>query len=345
MRCNNPNYIYFSDNDSDNKKRVKFINGSNTIEYLEKLNIDMSNLIEVPCGRCVACRLAYSAEWADRCDMESKLHKHTWFITLTYRDECLVYGSKGFPTVEKDAISCFIRKLRDKLGHDTLIRYFGCAEYGEGKGDRQGFNPHYHIIVFGPNLDDLTIDMPDMSKDLLPSGKYPIFRRQNRDGDFVMFSQTIYDCWKKGKIEVEEASWNCCAYVSRYVVKKQFGRDAALYERLGILPEYLRMSTKPGIGANYLLLQKNKLLRFDYLSVKNKSGVKTYHPPRYFEKLMNKDCESVDAALMESNKLSRINNAKRRFIEESSRKSVKQKNADNEEILKLKTKMLTRSLT
>lgn len=345
MRCNNPNYIYFSDSDTDNKRRVKFINGNVQVDYFEKLNIDQSNLIAVPCGHCLACKMAYSAEWADRCDMESKLHDHTWFITLTYREDALVYGTKGIATVEKDAISDFIRALRDKLGHDKNIRYFGCAEYGEGKGERQGFNPHYHIIVFGADLVDLTIDMPDMSKPILPSGKYPIFRRKNRNGDFVMFSQTIYECWKKGKIEVEEASWNTSAYVSRYVTKKHYGRSADVYARLGIVPEYLRMSTRPGIGADYMKLQKDKILKTDFMSVKNASGVKTYHPPRYFEKLMKKDEESVDAALMDANKTSRIINARRKCQESTTNKSNKQKNRDSEELLEKRTKIFTRSLT
>lgn len=350
MRCNNPNFVKIIDDpNKPGKKKAVFRPGyrrlTDGIENMPFNPYDDVSWIQVPCGHCLACRLAYSAEWADRCEIESKYHDHTWFITLTYREDSLVYGTKGLPTVEKDAISKFIRALRDKLGHDKNIRYFGCAEYGEGKGERKGFNPHYHIIVFGADLADLTIDMPDMSKPILPSGKYPIFRRKNRNGDFVMFSQTIYDCWEKGKIEVEEASWNTSAYVSRYVTKKHLGHDKYVYNDLGIFPEYIRMSTRPGIGAEYLLDNKDKLLKTDFMSVKNASGVNTYHPPRYFEKLMKKDEESVDAALMDANKTSRIINARRKCQESTSKKCLKQKMIDDEELLEKRTKIFTRSLT
>lgn len=328
--------------DSD-KKKVVFLGSRKKLGDLREQDFKKiidGGAIEVPCGNCVSCRLEYSRVWANRCYLESLTHSFNWFITLTYDDNHLVYGSKGFPTLEKDALSFFIRKLRDKLGHQTKVRYFGCGEYGDTT-----MRPHYHLIVFGPALNDLTIDIPDYSKPMLPSGKYPIFRRKNRNNDYVFYSDIIYQCWQKGKIEVEECSWNTSAYVSRYVMKKQKGIGKEIYDRLGILPEYLRMSNRPGIGADWLIYNKDKLLRFDYLSVKNQSGVQTTRPPRYFEKLMMKDTESVDAALMEANKVSRHLNAKKHCLDSLSTKSVNE-NADNlaDNLIK-KTKLLKRDAT
>ena len=300
--------------------------------------------IEVPCGNCIPCRLEYSRNWANRCYLESLCHEHVWFITLTYSDDNLVYGSKGLPTLEKDGIRRFMKNLRDKLGHDKNIRYFGCGEYGDGKGQREGFNPHYHIIVFGAPISDLVLDHPDMSKPLLSSGKYPIFHRWNKMGQSIYWSQSVFDCWKKGKIEVSPANWNTAAYVSRYVLKKVKGTAKIIYDKLGIEPEFIRMSNRPGIGSEYLLANKEKLLELDYMSVKNAKGVQTCHPPRYFEKLMNKDEDSIEAAQMAAIKVKRVNNALRRCQESTSKKSLKQKQLDEAEIIENKTKIFTRDL-
>lgn len=343
MKCKNPNYIFIQEME-DGSKKVKFMNGSRFTDYSAEKMLALG-AVEVPCGNCIPCRLEYSRNWANRCYLESLCHDHTWFITLTYRDEELKYGPLGLPTLEKDALRRFMDKIRKKFGFNKNIRYFGCGEYGDAKGERSGFNPHYHLILFGCPIDDLVLDHPDMTKPKLKSGKYPIFRRNNKKGEPVYFSQAIYDCWQKGKIEVEEATWNCAAYVSRYVLKKVKGTAKIIYDRLGIVPEFIRMSNRPGIGAEYLLAHKDKLLDLDYLSVKNAKGVQTSHPPRYFEKLMTKDEDSIEAAQMAALKVKRVNNALRRCDDSTSKKSLKQKQFDDAEIIETKTKVFTRDLT
>ena len=342
-KCTNPNFLRIErDPTNSDKWKVIFYGSRGKLAQMTEADYKkcIAGCIEVPCGNCISCRLEYSRVWANRCYLESLTHPFNWFITLTYDDAHLVYGSKGFPTLEKDALSSFMRKLRDKLGHDVKCRFFGCGEYGDTT-----MRPHYHLILFGPALQDLTIDIPDYSKPMLPSGKYPIYRRKNKNCDYVFYSDTIYQCWQKGKIEVEECSWNTAAYVSRYVIKKQKGTGAEIYDRLGLVPEFLRMSNRPGIGADWLTYNKNKLLRFDYLSVKNANGVQTTRPPRYFEKLMMKDNETVEAALMTANKISRRVNADKRCMESLSTKSVGSIDDDFAESLRKKTSVLKRDCT
>lgn len=341
MNCTRPNIIKVVKYDDDEKAKVIFVPYSNanyTESYRRYLLSD--GAVEVPCGNCAACRLDYSRKWANRCYLESLCHKTTYFITLTYDDEHLVFGDKGLGTLEKDALSDFMRKVRDYYGHDLNIRFFGCGEYGD-----ETLRPHYHLILFGAPIIDLDYNMPDMSKPLLESGRYPIFRRTNSNGDYVYFSQVIFNCWKKGKIEVEDATWNTMAYVSRYIMKKQKGRSKEIYNRLGILPPYLRMSNRPGIGAKYYLEHKNEILESDYLSIKNKAGVITSHPDRYFEKLMMKDEFSIDAQKMEVNKINRINNSNSRCVEFSSSKKVGDKLSDLEEEYEKKNRAFTRDIT
>ena len=49
---------------------------------------------EIPCGRCIGCRLAYSRMWADRCMAEATLHDSSYFVTLTYNDWHLPYSER-----------------------------------------------------------------------------------------------------------------------------------------------------------------------------------------------------------------------------------------------------------
>lgn len=39
--------------------------------------------IDIPCGQCIECRLAYSRQWATRMMLEAQDHKGCYFLTLT----------------------------------------------------------------------------------------------------------------------------------------------------------------------------------------------------------------------------------------------------------------------
>ena len=47
---------------------------------------DVTEFIEIPCGKCSGCRLQRSREWANRCMLELEYHKSSYFVTLTYDD-------------------------------------------------------------------------------------------------------------------------------------------------------------------------------------------------------------------------------------------------------------------
>ena len=44
-------------------------------------------ILEIPCGHCIACRIARSREWASRIIHEMVYYEKTCFLTLTYNDE------------------------------------------------------------------------------------------------------------------------------------------------------------------------------------------------------------------------------------------------------------------
>lgn len=100
----------------------------------------------LPCGRCLACRIARSREWAERCLHELDSWKESAFVTLTYNDAHIPVSGN----LVKAHLQGFIKRLRENLRQDgRSLRYFGCGEYGEKYG-----RPHYHIILFGIGPDD-----------------------------------------------------------------------------------------------------------------------------------------------------------------------------------------------
>ena len=98
----------------------------------------------VPCGRCIACRIAHAHEWAARMVQEASCHEYNSFITLTYDDDCLP-DDRG---LRQEDFTLFLKLLRYHYG-DKKIKYYGCGEYGGMNG-----RPHYHIITFGFNPKD-----------------------------------------------------------------------------------------------------------------------------------------------------------------------------------------------
>lgn len=65
-------------------KRVLRIIGSSVSD---KRLLEDPNIISLPCGKCIGCRLDYSRQWADRLMLELQYHDSAYFITLTYNDD------------------------------------------------------------------------------------------------------------------------------------------------------------------------------------------------------------------------------------------------------------------
>ena len=155
----------------NNKKNYKIC--SYEVNHLEKINGKyipfadsfrssrceryVSDFIEIPCGKCIGCRLDYTRDWANRMMLEASYHEQNYFITLTYDDTHVPKSYYACPetgealpslTLSKRDIQLFLKRLRKLTGQS--FRYYLCGEYGSNT-----HRPHYHLIVFGLNLDDL----------------------------------------------------------------------------------------------------------------------------------------------------------------------------------------------
>ncbi len=118
--------------------------------------------LEVPCGHCLACRIARSREWAIRLLHEMEFWEDCIFVTLTYDEDNLPENESLCP---RD-LTLFFKKLRRDLEKDNRkCKYFACGEYGGRFG-----RPHYHFIGFGLSAKDRKLLKENWSKGIVHIG-------------------------------------------------------------------------------------------------------------------------------------------------------------------------------
>ena len=211
--------------------------------------------ITVPCGQCIGCRLDRSRIWAARCVNEASLHDQNCFITLTYAPEFLPKDG----SLNTEDIQGFFKRLRRRI-EPSQVRYFQCGEYGSLLS-----RPHHHAILFG-------FDFPDKK----------LF--QVRDGVRLYVSKMLSELWPFGYSTIGDVTFESCAYVARYIMKKVTG-DFAEEHYEGRRPEYITMSRRPGIGREWLEKYLSDVYPEDALIIRD--GIKM-KPPRYYDDIYDK---------------------------------------------------------
>ena len=279
MACVNPIYAARTHSDSIKILGPRHISLYDDPNWL--LNNGYREILQLPCGKCQQCRLKYSRDWAVRCMLESKKYKHNEMLTLTYDPEHLpmvdgidtATGEKTkVPTLCKRDLQLFMKRLRKAFNGET-IRFFACGEYGD-KNKR----PHYHLILYNINIPD--------------KRSFGVNERGNEQET----SEIIRKIWNKGIVGLCPVTFESCAYVARYIFKKQKGGNSAnLYELRGQQPEFVLMSRRPGIGHDFYNANKDDIYKTDNFFVNTKNGVEKVKPSRYFDKLY--DFENPEAML------------------------------------------------
>lgn len=199
--------------------------------------------------------------------------------------------------VESSDFQKFMKKLR-KFYAPRNIRFFQCGEYGEkcrncnkssqdcncGNWSPVLGRPHYHAVLFGINFH---------------TDRYEYYESER--GDTYYRSPTLESLWtdKKGKSigfsNLTDVTYDGCAYVARYVMKKilgqtdeakemfyatyQYGVDTDTGEILCKAPEHCTMSRRPGIGTDWYLKYKGDIYPHDYFTI-NGQKVK---PPKFYD--------------------------------------------------------------
>lgn len=213
----------------------------------------MYEIQKIACGQCIGCRLERSRVWAVRCEHEARMYgDNNMFLTLTFNsDQNVEYTNNLVPKVFVD----FMKRFREKCGK---LRFFHCGEYGS-KGGR----PHHHAIIFGYRFPDLRL--------VLRTGS----------GSNVYRSKMLEDLWEFGFSSVGDVTFESCAYVARYIMKKQLGPNA---DYKGKYPEYLTMSRRPGIGKTFFDKYEEDIYSDDSIVIRN--GIHC-RPPRFYDDLFS----------------------------------------------------------
>lgn len=207
--------------------------------------------IDLPCGRCVGCRLERSRQWAIRCVNEMSLWRINSYVTFTYHPDEVIYGGAEHGILYPRHLTLFWKRLR-KFG--AKFRYFACGEYGD-----ESNRPHYHAIIFGYDFKDK---------------KY----HSSKNGNHYYYSDTLNRLWGHGDCIIGNATFESAAYVARYVMKKRLGATKESYGKEGITPEFVVMSRRPGIGSEWYDKYESDIFPRDNLSVRGHPSV----PPRYY---------------------------------------------------------------
>lgn len=290
----------------------------------------IKDFIQIPCGKCVGCRLRYSRQWADRCMLELQYHESSYFVTLTYNDKELPpindwydedSGESGQScSLSKRDVQLFIKRLRSNYKYDNHLMYYCAGEYGAKSG-----RPHYHLIIFGLRLDDLKV------------------YKTNKELQYSLFtSEFLEKTWGKGFVVVGLVNWDTCAYTARYIMKKQYGENADVYKTLNIIPEFTTMSLKPAIGKRFFEEHGLAMFKNGHYNLSSEKGSRKVFPPDYFIKQLENLDEDLYADVKKKRGLVAQNN-------QLIRSRLTDKNysdylADTESSLKKRIASLTRPL-
>jgi hypothetical protein len=192
------------------------------------------------------------------------------------------------------------------------------GEYGENFG-----RPHFHACIFGHDFHD---------KELWS---------RSPSGSMLYRSKDLELLWPFGYSSIGDVNFESAAYVARYIMKKITGKEAEYHykycdletgELIEKIPEFNKMSLKPGIGQEWYKRYKSDVYPHDYVVIRGKK----VKPPKYYDKLYSREFPYE----MDEIKYQRENSAKLNYLDNTlDRLAVK------ETIAKVRLDKLKRKLT
>ena len=258
-------------------RTVGFEHDGKTICWSPKRYSKQYATLQLPCSKCIECRLEYARQWAVRCVHEAKMYENNSFITLTYSDENLVSDKlyyADFQNFLKRLRDHSYRKFLDEFGRENWkllskeerkafydrfsVGVFVTGEYGD-----RTKRPHWHACLFNWSPGDLEY-------------KYTSDR-----GDRVYSSETLDRLWGKGITELGSVTFESAGYCARYAAKKLVhGDDGHRYEPIS------KKSSRYAIGKKWLERYWRDVFNYGYVVLDNGTRVSI---PRYYEKWLKKE--------------------------------------------------------
>lgn len=255
---------------------------------------------------------------------EKQFHELSVFLTCTYSDEKL--PARG--SLDKAHFPAFMKRLRAHVwrewrkrnegGSPPKLAYFHCGEYGESTG-----RPHYHAILYGVDFSDK--------------------RAHSKSHSGTLYKSELLDrLWGHGHCTMGDVTFESAAYVARYVMKKITGPAAKNhYQRIDpesgeiyqLVPEYVTMSLRPGIGKRWFDAFSSDLYPDDFAVVRGKRA----RVPSYYDVLLKR----TQPLLLEAMKLKRA----QRALEPANMKNQSRRRlADRETVKRASISTLKREL-
>jgi len=283
---------------------------------------------QLPCGKCISCRLIQAREKAIRCVHEASTHQKNSFITLTYSDNNLESERLIYAHAQK-----FMRDLRYAYPENPIPAVI-TGEYGS-----QNKRPHFHLLLFGFDPGDT------------------ILYKKNKQGDQLFTSSKLDEIWKKNDPSsaptlVGPINLSTAGYVCRYQLKKlEHKSEATQYQPI------VRYSSKYAIGKNWLEKNWKQTFELGYITLQGgeiqkipryyEQWLKKYHPQAFenyiinirapIHKKISEQAEIIDCEQAERNFL-RAQNKGLNFLKEKSQNKMR------EQILEQKTKLIKSQL-
>lgn len=278
MRCFNPRTVGFK---ADGK----------TISWSQKEYSKEYATFQLPCGKCLGCRLEYARQWAVRCVHEAQMHEQNCFITLTYDEdhvpEKLQY--RDFQLFAKKLRKHIDKNRQNKLDDEIRIGYFVTGEYGD-KTKR----PHWHAIIFNWRPHDGRL------------------QRTNARGDKAFTSELLSTLWAKGITEFGDVTFESAGYCARYAAKKLIhGHDAD-----NNFQPISKKSSKHAIGKKFVEKYHESIFNLGIINLPNGSQCSI---PRYYEKWLQKNRPDRWVKWITQKKLENTNKAKEKNDKETER--------------------------
>ena len=253
MRCTSP-------------RTVGFYDDGKTICWSPKKYSKQFPTFQIPCSKCISCRLESARQTAVRCVHEAQMHEQNSFITLTYDEENLTSEKLQYQDFQK-----FAKRLRDHIfrSHQENIEtkedyekikisIFVAGEYGDRKK-----RPHWHALIFNWRPPDCE------------------YKYSNERGDQVYSSRSLSDLWPFGISEIGSITLESAGYCARYASKKlTHGPDGTHdFEPIS------RRSSKNAIGKKWIEKFWPDVFNLGFLVLPNgqQCGI-----PRYYEKWFKK---------------------------------------------------------
>lgn len=230
--------------DCTSPKKAGFLSDGKTLTFSSNKASKEFASFEIPCRKCINCRLSYAREWSIRAMHEAQMHPENSFITLTYE-------TLDSPKLQYSDWQEFAKKLR--RSQNQKIPILVCGEYGE-KNKR----PHWHAILFNFK--------PKDGVAIRSSGEETAYS-----------SKFLTDLWGKGITEFGSVTQKSANYVARYAAKKLVHGQDDDHDYHPIF----RASSKYAIGKSWLEKYYEDIFNQGELILPG--GTRT-SIPRYYEK-------------------------------------------------------------